>query len=1214
MSSDQMSNGVPHSAAAPSAGFGSAAPESLWNAVHPARQPHGAPAPSGTVQHLAPRDALVGPGGASFESAQVMSHWAERQAGPKRSDDAGRQEKGALASPGQETSAANDRAPPSASLHTGLAWEGSREGGAEWGGMLGGDGGGAGMHGGLPESTRHASAPGEVAADRAYPRATTDAAPGPAREGTPAQAGHGQAAAAEPPAAAHAGSSTPAASPAAGPSGASSGEAGGGAGAAPGSEHAPAAAAAHGDSPSHSDAADAFLGGPAETDKLPVDGSPAVAASDGDTGNLGALAGALETAVAKVLANGEAAASGLAASRGLYVAMVEGSVATQRSAILAEQTQQAQQIDQLAEREKGAIGQEQSAAQAGLDAQQAADLARMQQLFLQHEQQLRVSGDQSRSAVVAQGQTAAQNVSARATQAAAQALRIGQSVGSQYQGSPKAGQIASMAQGAAQQTATQLQQDLGQLAASLRSDAQQIGAKLAEAGQSGASSLQGQLSQSQQALRSSYRSARDGIVTHANNARGQVDRNREQARGQLAQVGRQLVDGLGRVAPAVMARVDQAIQRGQSQLRAAAKQQAQTLRSLAGDASQALFHPGPRRNGDAAGPDPQRMAATAVAQQLIADAASAAVQGTSQGAKNISQRLTEGTGAVGQKLSQLGQQGALLLGQVVDGLRQGLSKLRSEAQNGFRKLTTEAGGARLLSSLASRLTAARVEAEGKIKKEEQAGSQHLHSNEAQGMNAANQYLTNLTTQVGNKAKELNDQSLLGAIWDGIASVATAIGGLLWGVLKSIGNFILSLAKLILKVLELLALLIAAVLVVFLLVALFLGAEVAGIVALICAAIGILAIALYVAFEIIKGIIMTVIGICQKLYKAFTDESLTLFERFTLIGEALGDVLLLLLPFKAKIKAVLRGSSRGSGVSGTGGGRGIAPPERAAPVEGTAPTDPVGGTPEGPGPKGESPAGEPQPVPADRPPGQKPGSGPGETTEPPATEGPEKTVSDEGKGQAEGGKSAPRSLAELEGQLTPKAKTALEQLRELLSPDAFQKFTDNLKNADGAYDVAKAISKLEQKYREPADFQKALDERTAHAEQTAQEQIKKIENCVNETNGKNRPNAKIGDGTTEAALDWETQNGKPIVTESGHPGKVANYINAIQRAIDLLEKQKRLISDAELLKRMDQAIADGKARIEKMQPALDRWNNRVADHPDVWNPDGTSKVEPSFPKP
>lgn len=77
-------------------------------------------------------------------------------------------------------------------------------------------------------------------------------------------------------------------------------------------------------------------------------------------------------------------------------------------------------------------------------------------------------------------------------------------------------------------------------------------------------------------------------------------------------------------------------------------------------------------------------------------------------------------------------------------------------------------------------------------------------------------------------------------------------------------------------------------------------------------------------------------------------------------------------------------------------------------------------------------------------------------------------------------------------------------------------------------------------------------------------------------------------------------------------KIRDYIRALRDSIAELENCKRFLSDEAKIAEIDTTIEQGRTRMQDMQPALDEWNNRVADHPSIWNSDGTSKSRPGWP--
>lgn len=895
---------------------------------------------------------------------------------------------------------------------------------------------------------------------------------------------------------------------------------------------------------------------------------------------LGGLFSTVAALVANIRGSSTAAAAQLAQRRDVVRGHVTQVVVAQRSAIVSAQVQKQQQIVALAESEKSAITAEQCTQQAGLDTQLAAEQVRMQVLFSQHAERLIGVGNQKSAAVRTLAEAYAVRVTAGGAQSAAQALQIGRAKASQYSGGKNADAIASMAVQAAQTTATQIREDMAKLAASLRSDGQQIAAQLQSAAQQAAAAVRGQLGQSRQQLQKSYAEARHNLVQHGQNARTQVDRNRDQAHIRLGQLATQLMSGLERIIPVLSQATEQVVASAQAALHRAGETHARTLTEVAQDAARQI--PGPAgafamKQPPGARPNSGRSERIT---QILSEAAQVSVAQLGQGGTRIAEKLDAGAQAVAGSLAQLGAQAIATLGQVVSGLTQGMGQLRHRAAAGFANLTGEAtaGGKQVTSAVEGKLGQASKDAEGKIERQAQDGKQHLTNNATDGGHTQSRYISSLTAQISTRAEELRSQSLLGRIWQGVKDTVVAIGGLLWGALRSIFNFVVGLVVLIAKLVGLLTLLAVAVVMLFVLIAAFLGAEIAAVVALIVLAVGAALIALYAVFEIIKGMILAVVGIVTKLYRAFTNDSLTLFQRATLVGEAVMDAVLLLLPFKAKIKGILRGTGESAGPRGGS-------------------IDPIGG--EHPPVIEEAPVKKPsEQVPEEKTPEQKP---------------PEKEKEPEQKPEQPVAQPI-RTVAELEAQLSPEARTALEQQRELTSADNFQSMLDSIKKPDGTYDLAAANAFFEKRFMTPEGFQGKLDARTASYTKKAQTELSKIDNCIKETDGTNRPQATLGDKTSETALDWETENGEPYRSTEDHSGKIERYIKTIEDATAALNNAKRFISDSKLLHEIEQAILRGQERIQKMRPAVDRWQNRATTHPNVWNPNGSSKIQPGWPKP
>jgi len=198
-------------------------------------------------------------------------------------------------------------------------------------------------------------------------------------------------------------------------------------------------------------------------------------------------------------------------------------------------------------------------------------------------------------------------------------------------------------------------------------------------------------------------------------------------------------------------------------------------------------------------------------------------------------------------------------------------------------------------------------------------------------------------------------------------------------------------------------------------------------------------------------------------------------------------------------------------------------------------------------------------------------------------------------------------------LSPKAKAAYDQQKALGNEKMLNQIEEGTKNADGSYDVAKANKILESKHLDEAGLNNAKQAKEQKATQNADKLIKEVDNIVKETDGTNRPNAKIGDGTSEAALMAEIADGEPKGSPEGHYQKVADYTQVLKKKQAALQEQRKNISDPAKQAEIDQSIKDAQDRIDKMQPAIDAWNDRATTNPAKWNPDGTSKKNPNWPK-
>ncbi|MBX2845476.1 MAG: hypothetical protein KTR13_04605 [Saprospiraceae bacterium] len=124
-----------------------------------------------------------------------------------------------------------------------------------------------------------------------------------------------------------------------------------------------------------------------------------------------------------------------------------------------------------------------------------------------------------------------------------------------------------------------------------------------------------------------------------------------------------------------------------------------------------------------------------------------------------------------------------------------------------------------------------------------------------------------------------------------------IAGIIWAILKFIGGLILLVVGLIAAILAIAFLAGALFVILFMCV----GLIPAIILTIAAVFIALVLLILAVLAAIVIGFFVMIATILMNLYKAFTDPTIGPFERGFLIGESIGDILLLLLPFKAKVK-------------------------------------------------------------------------------------------------------------------------------------------------------------------------------------------------------------------------------------------------------------------------------------------------------------------------
>jgi hypothetical protein len=208
--------------------------------------------------------------------------------------------------------------------------------------------------------------------------------------------------------------------------------------------------------------------------------------------------------------------------------------------------------------------------------------------------------------------------------------------------------------------------------------------------------------------------------------------------------------------------------------------------------------------------------------------------------------------------------------------------------------------------------------------------------------------------------------------------------------------------------------------------------------------------------------------------------------------------------------------------------------------------------------------------------------------------------------------SPVTMEELYVRLSERARRAVDQLRELTSARRLEQMEGAFRNADGTFDIARANQFFEARELPEAEYQRQLQTQDQTFAQKARKHVDRINNACDDTDGTARPAASFGDRTSESALRWEAENGRPMGSDEGHYLKVGDTIRTLEDRIPQLERLRQHIEDPALRQEIDAALARAQQRLAAMKPALADWNARVFTHPTVWNPDGTSRVQPGWP--
>jgi phage-related protein len=219
------------------------------------------------------------------------------------------------------------------------------------------------------------------------------------------------------------------------------------------------------------------------------------------------------------------------------------------------------------------------------------------------------------------------------------------------------------------------------------------------------------------------------------------------------------------------------------------------------------------------------------------------------------------------------------------------------------------------------------------------------------------------------------------------------------------------------------------------------------------------------------------------------------------------------------------------------------------------------------------------------------------------------------------------LSKLEGQVDD-----LKRQFDILDKEA-EKAADAAKDPDlaelaakDADDIRKRAETLSQKAEEIHEAtQKKLEEyqeklrqleaRKKAALQEADDAMAKSNNICDQTEPQKRGPGQAGDGSLEAAVESEAETGKRVKDQAaptGHWTKIKESITGLQNAIRDLQDARPWIDDVAKRKSVDETIARANERLSKLRSGWNEWEQRVENHPDKWNPDGTSKVDPGFP--
>jgi len=218
----------------------------------------------------------------------------------------------------------------------------------------------------------------------------------------------------------------------------------------------------------------------------------------------------------------------------------------------------------------------------------------------------------------------------------------------------------------------------------------------------------------------------------------------------------------------------------------------------------------------------------------------------------------------------------------------------------------------------------------------------------------------------------------------------------------------------------------------------------------------------------------------------------------------------------------------------------------------------------------------------------------------------------------------KELAKLEAQVDALERKRLEMQEEVKDVKEVAKDPEMADLAGKEVELLR--QQLEDHKAEANKIKKQIDEKVKQYEKNKlhQEELKReaeakadeakdtANNICDETDGTNRPEASVGDGSTEAILREEIKTGEPIKSSEGHHIKTKEALNGLEKALPQLNEARPFIDDPVKLKAIYEVIARAKDRIEKLQPALEEWNNRVITHSNKFKKNGESRVKPGWP--